>query len=75
MIDPQTAEAIGRAERYEEADEIARRFHEVYERLAHEHGYVTREATSVPYDDLPVENKGLMIAVVGTLLSEGTIRP
>ena len=58
----------------EEADHIARRFHDLYEELASEHGYETREDTRVDYDDLPVENRGLMISVVGRLISEGTIK-
>jgi hypothetical protein len=51
-----------------DAEALARRFHETYERLAPEYGYRTREASAVPWDDVPEANKGLMIAVCGELL-------
>jgi hypothetical protein len=55
------------------AEEIARAFHEAYERLAPEHGYETREASAVPWDEVPQQNKALMIAVVSSLQDEGII--
>lgn len=55
------------------AGRIARRFHEVYEELAPEHGYRTREASAKPWADVPVENKRLMVATVRQLLEEGSI--
>jgi hypothetical protein len=42
---------------------LARYFHETYERLAPEFSYKTREASAVPWDDVPDNNKQLMIAV------------
>lgn len=45
-------------------EQIARRFHEAYERLAPEHGYKTRDATAVPWDQVPDNNRALMIATV-----------
>jgi hypothetical protein len=54
-------------------DDIARAFHEAYERLAPSHGYKTREASAVPWEDVPSGNKGLMVATVGALLDEGVI--
>lgn len=54
---------------------IARRFHETYERLAPEHGYETREASAKPWEDVPVQNRGLMIEVVTELVREQTIDP
>lgn len=54
---------------------IARRFHETYERLAPEHGYETREESAKPWEEVPDNNKSLMMAVVAKLLDEGTIKP
>lgn len=42
---------------------LARLFHEAYERLAPAHGYETRKASAVPWDQVPTNNKALMIAV------------
>lgn len=56
-------------------DAVARTFHELYERLAPEHGYKTREASRKPWADVPDNNKALMRAVVGELLREGIISP
>jgi hypothetical protein len=50
------------------AETLARRFHEAYERLAPTFDYVTREATAVPWDDVPEQNKRLMIAVCAEIL-------
>lgn len=56
------------------ADElIARALHDTYERLAPEHGYETREASAKPWDDVPADNKALMVATVETLLNTGVI--
>jgi len=44
-------------------EELAKRFHEAYERLAPLFKYVTREESAVPWDDLRSDNKLLMIAV------------
>lgn len=55
------------------AEEIAQRFHEVYERLAPLHGYKTREASAVPWEEVPEANKQLMIAVVRELRDQGVI--
>ncbi|WP_428956225.1 hypothetical protein [Streptomyces sp. cg35] len=59
----------------DEAEAIARRFHEAYEQLAPNHGYETREASRKPWPDVPDNNKNLMIAVVAQLLAEGVVRP
>lgn len=66
-----------------EPEEFARRFHEAYERLAPLYNYRTREASSVPWKDVPHENRALMISTVrevfgvpdpalGQSISEGT---
>jgi hypothetical protein len=56
------------------AERIARAFHESYERQAPEFGYRTREASAKPWEEVPVDNKALMIAVVTDLLSRAVIR-
>ena len=54
------------------ADDIARRFHEAYERLAPEYGYETRPESAVPWEDVPAENKRLMRAVVAEVFYKAT---
>jgi hypothetical protein len=54
-------------------ERIARAFHEAYERLAPEFSYRTREASAVPWEDVPQQNRDLMIATVGDLLARGII--
>lgn len=46
-----------------ESTEIARYFHETYERLAPDFDYKTREASAKPWKDVPENNQYLMIAV------------
>lgn len=50
------------------AEKIAKAFHESYERQAPDHGYQTRERSAVPWEDVPEDNKSLMIAVAQDLL-------
>lgn len=57
------------------AEQIARAFHEAYERLAPGFGYKTREASAVPWADVPDQNKNLMVAVAAALIADGTITP
>ena len=52
---------------------IAQKFHEAYEKLAPEFSYETREATAVPWVDVPENNKRLMIAVAAKLMEDGVI--
>lgn len=52
-----------------EAEALAQRFHETYERLAPSFGYETREASAKPWADVPDQNKRLMIAVCGEILA------
>jgi hypothetical protein len=51
------------------AEGLARRFHETYERLAPSFGYRTREASAKPWDEVPEDNRHLMIAVCAEILS------
>ncbi len=53
-----------------EAQGLARRFHALYEAMAPNFGYETRKESSVPWDDVPEPNRGLMLAVAKVLLSE-----
>ena len=54
---------------------LARRFHELYEELAPTAGYETRLETRVPWDELPRENRFLMIAVCTVILKEMADEP
>lgn len=47
------------------AEEIAKAFHEAYERLAPSFSYETRKASAVPWEQVPENNRQLMIAVAG----------
>ncbi len=56
------------------AEQVARAFHESYERLAPRYGYRTREASARPWDEVPEDNRRLMVAVAADLLTRGVIR-
>lgn len=56
--------------RDEAREAVARLFHETYERLAPDYGYRTREASAVPWEEVPATNRALMIATVGAVLPE-----
>ena len=56
-----------------EAERVAQRFHETYERLAPDFGYRTREASAKPWAEVPEQNRGLMVAVCAELLGSGFI--
>lgn len=51
-----------------EAEKLAKFFHDTYEELAPSHGYETREASRKPWDDVPEQNKGLMVEVAQKVL-------
>ncbi len=53
------------------AERLAQAFHDAYERLAPAHGYKTREASAVPWRQVPVRNRRLMIAVAQELIDAG----
>jgi hypothetical protein len=50
------------------AEELARKFHETYERLAPQYGYETRKASAVLWENVPSNNKNFMIAVCAEIL-------
>lgn len=52
------------------AVDLARLFHETYERLAPFYGYETRTESAVPWEDVPTQNRLLMIAVATEVLIE-----
>ena len=52
------------------AEWLAMMFHEKYERLAPSFSYSTREASAKPWEDVPENNKKLMIAVCQEFLDE-----
>jgi hypothetical protein len=49
-------------------EQLARWFHEDYERLAPSFGYKTREASAVPWEQVPDTNRQLMVAVAASVL-------
>src|SRR5258708_1775578 len=51
-------------------EELARMFHETYERLAPSDNYKTREASAGPWESVPEQNKQLMTAVAAEVLVE-----
>jgi len=55
------------------SEEVARSFHEAYERLAPAYGYETRRVSAVAWSDVPRENRELMIAVVEELLHRDVV--
>jgi hypothetical protein len=52
---------------------IAKRFHEVYEDLAPTMGWETQERSRKTWEELPIENKWLMVKVVEQLMEEKII--
>jgi hypothetical protein len=51
------------------AEELARLFHDAYERLAPSFGYETRKESAVAWEQVPEQNRSLMIAVAGEVLT------
>jgi tryptophan 2,3-dioxygenase len=56
-----------------DAEAVAKAFHETYERLAPQHQYETRRASAVPWEQVPANNRRLMVAVVADLIERGVI--
>jgi len=57
------------------AEQLAKKFHDTYEELAPQFGYVTREESRKAWEDVPEPNKLLMIAVAGKILMAPLERP
>lgn len=53
---------------FKAAEDLAEKFHTLYEKFAPEYGYKTREASAVPWADVPENNKQLMIRVCSEIL-------
>jgi hypothetical protein len=56
------------------AEHIAKEFHRRYELLAPLWGYETRKDSAVPWEDVPENNRGLMIATITHLINTGVIQ-
>lgn len=54
-------------------EHVARAFHETYQRLAPKYAYETREESACSWEDVPANDKKLMIATVSDLLERGVI--
>jgi hypothetical protein len=50
------------------AEQLARLFHETYERLAPQYEYDTRRESAVAWEDVPERNRRLMVAVAAEVL-------
>lgn len=55
------------------AEEVAKFFHEAYEKLAPDHGYETRQDSRTDWSQVPEANRELMIATAYALLDGGWI--
>ena len=52
------------------SEQLAIKFHQLYEELAPSFGYKTREASAKPWSEVPENNKQLMISVCSRILKE-----
>ena len=52
-----------------DAEQLAREFHEAYERLAPDFGYKTRDASAKPWEEVPENNRKLMTAVCAEVMA------
>lgn len=50
--------------------DVARWFHEAYETLAPSYAYETRPASAVPWEDVPEQNRRLMVATALEVLAQ-----
>lgn len=57
-----------------DAEELAKKFHETYESLAPSFDYETRPDSSVPWEEVPLKNRNLMVAVCRVILSGSGLR-
>jgi hypothetical protein len=56
------------------AFELARFFHQEYERLAPDYGYETKKESAVPWEQVPLPNRRLMVAVAESILNHYDVR-
>jgi hypothetical protein len=59
---------MGRVDFTGTAEDLARLFHETYERLAPQYGYETRKESAKPWEEVPDQNRRLMVAVCEELI-------
>lgn len=52
------------------AEQLAKLFHDTYERLAPEFGYETRPESATSWDQVPDNNKHLMVATAEVVITE-----
>ena len=52
------------------SDDLAKFFHDTYERLAPEYSYKTKKETAVDWDKVPENNKNLMKAVAQEVIDK-----
>lgn len=69
LLDASPSSAFSRRFPMPDAESVAKLFHEAYERLAPAFGYETRETTRVPWEQVPENNKHLMIAAAAEVLA------
>lgn len=55
-------------------EELARKMHETYERLAPQFGWETQKRSQKPWEEVPEENKKLMVAVISEVFTEEAIK-
>ena len=55
---------------FEQAEKLAEFFHKTYEAFAPMFSYKTREASAVPWKDVPENNRNLMIVVCDHILGK-----
>lgn len=56
------------------AEALAAAFHRLYEGIAPCFGYETRQETAVPFDQIPANNRALMITVCKILIDNDVVR-
>lgn len=57
------------------AETLAEQFHEAYERLAPQFSYATRKESAVPWQQVPENNRNLMVAVCREVLASRATEP
>lgn len=51
-------------------EDLAKKMHDTYERLAPKHGWETQKKSQVAWEDLPESNRSLMLAVIGEVFTQ-----
>lgn len=74
ILNDSVRKAVGESEPFAKEfgiipEQIAKKFHELYEEMAPDFGYKTREDSAVPWEEVPETNKNLMRAVCDRILT------